>query len=400
MLDHIGALRENDFQCFCGVLLSADDPSFQAVNGAGGDMGNDGFLVAADTLFQAYAPKKEVSAKLRRKIDDSIAKAAALRATSFPSLARIVLLTPFDLTHEMHTYLRDTSRRAKLTAESWGEAKLTSILARNPGVRATFPEYLVPDVVREVRNLRQVVEGQGRPTLTLQAVAFEDVARFVNKLIWFWQDAYQQSVPGARPTSIAELLSEPCLRKLAFYLHLDAEPPVTPQRNWWTWIEHHAMEMTELANTILQRHGATLEPDAYALVHRILGGYLKSDGHLRVIAAMRESDESEGVPRPRNLAHYWQPREGVFSPIVNLYAWSARRYEELQRAGATNLQALIAEPGGGPGTLCPPSMISPALLVEQVARHADWGRQHSFVVGRDPVVFRQVVPSKPTRGGS
>lgn len=161
MLDNIGSLRENDFQRFCSVLLSADDPSFQAVNGAGGDMGNDGFLVTGDTLFQAYAPTKETSAKLKKKIDDSIAKATDLRTTSFPSLARVVLLTPFDLTHEMHTYLRDTSCGAKLAAESWGEAKLASVLARNPGVRSAFPEYLLPDIVREVRELRRAVHGAG-----------------------------------------------------------------------------------------------------------------------------------------------------------------------------------------------------------------------------------------------
>src|ERR1035438_4987150 len=103
MLDRIDLLTGQDFQRFCSVLLSSDDSMFAAVDGSGGDMGNDGFRLAGDTLYQAYAPTKREAAKVRVKIDASVAQAAALRASALP-VRRLVLLTPFDLTHEQHLY--------------------------------------------------------------------------------------------------------------------------------------------------------------------------------------------------------------------------------------------------------------------------------------------------------
>lgn len=395
MIDKISNLRENTFQQFCGVLLSMYDPGFQAVDGSGGDMGNDGFRVAGDKMFQAYAPERKTKHKQTSKINKSLVQAAELRQTSFPSLARFVLLTPFDLTHEVHEHLRAAARRHGLVAESWGETKLTAILAKHPEARTAFAELLLPDLAGELRELKGIVQRGPIVAPTFRRLMFEDVATFVNKIVWFWQDAYQQAVPVERPHSVAELLSEKYLNILAIFLNMDAGPMVTPRRTWWDAFDRHFVDMTEAANTILQRHGTALDVVAYELVTKILREYLNPNGHLGIITAGRESDRAEGVPRPRNLLSYWQPSQWLFEPIVELYLWCVKRHNELTGAGLTNLRGVVDGPQGGIGPASPPSMISPSVMAEQVERHQAWARQNSFVVGRDPIEWRQVVRIEP-----
>ena len=395
MIDKISYLRENTFQQFCGVLLSLHDPAFQAVDGSGGDMGNDGFRVAGDTMFQAYAPERKTKHKVSSKINKSVDQAAQLRQTSFPSLTRFVLLTPFDLTHEVHEHLRAAVRRHGLVAESWGETKLAALLAKHPEARTAFAELLLPDLAGELRALRGIVQRGPTVAPTFRRLMFEDVATLVNKIVWFWQDAYQQAVPVERPHSVAELLSEKYLNLLAIFLDMDAGPMVVPRRTWWDALDRHFVDTTEAANTILQRHGTNLDVDAYELVSKILREYLNPNGHLGVITAHRDSDDAEGIPRPRNLLSYWRPSQWLFAPIVDLYLWCVKKHEELTRAGLTNLCGVVNGPQGGVGPANPPSMINPSVRAEQLARYQEWARQNSFVVGRDPIEWRQIVRVEP-----
>jgi hypothetical protein len=154
--NRIGLFRGEGFQAFCSVLLSAHDPAFQAVDGTGGDLGNDGFAVTGDAVYQAYAPDSRRISKVREKIDDSVKKAALLCGRAFPGLRRFVFLTPFDLTPEQHQHLRTAGQGAGLVAESWGESKLLALLAQHPETKNEFPEILLPDILEEIRKLRVV----------------------------------------------------------------------------------------------------------------------------------------------------------------------------------------------------------------------------------------------------
>ncbi|MGO8998104.1 MAG: hypothetical protein ACLQVI_32695 [Polyangiaceae bacterium] len=152
MLDDIGGFRGMQFQDFCSRLLSLDDSTFQAVDGSGGDLGNDGFCVRGETLYQAYAPEKVTLGKMRSKVDDSVKKATDLRDTAFPTLARVVFLTPFDLTEKMHEHVRSACAAANLAPESWGESRLHALVLKHPEIRAAFPEFLIPDIVGAVTD--------------------------------------------------------------------------------------------------------------------------------------------------------------------------------------------------------------------------------------------------------
>jgi len=155
-VNRIGLFRGEGFQKFCSVLLAAEYPNFQAVDGAGGDRGNDGFTIVGDAVFQAYAPDVRSSVKVRNKIEESVAQARELRKSTFPALTRFVFLTPFDLTHDQHRHLRAAAEQQGLVAESWGETHLLALLAEHPAIKSEFPEILLPDVIDEIRKLRAV----------------------------------------------------------------------------------------------------------------------------------------------------------------------------------------------------------------------------------------------------
>lgn len=393
----VNQLRENDFQRFCAILLSLDDPLFQAVNGAGGDLGNDGFLVVGDTLFQAYGPPKPTTSKTKTKINKAIADAARLRRDAFPLLAKVILLTPFDLTQKQHQHLRAKALAESFTSESWGESKLTAKLTKHPSVRQEFSEFLVPDVVGEVRRLDQLVREKAAAPPTFARIAFDDTARFSNGLVWFWQNLYQQAVPGEQPGSVVELFSDTRLSLIAVHLNMDAGPMVTPPRTWWEQFDRHFCEMTAAAEAILQRYTGILDASMYDLVHKIHRDYLKPDGALGIVDALRETDERQAVPKPRSLVHYWRPAQWIMAPIVELHQACRENYDKLTRMGLTGLQRVVDGPSGGQGQVSPPSMISPRALAEQQAEYELWAKDHSFVVGRDPVEWRQVVRTRPIR---
>ena len=152
-VDRIGHFRGLEFQRFCDVLLCADDPGHQAVDGRGGDNGCDGFRLTGDTIFQAYAPDTRTYRNVASKLDEAF---AAVRQ-HFPEAKRFVFLTPFELTIEQHRHLRKTAEQSGLQAESWGESKLLAILAAHPEIKSVFPDLLLSDMIGMLKEIRDAV---------------------------------------------------------------------------------------------------------------------------------------------------------------------------------------------------------------------------------------------------
>jgi hypothetical protein len=161
LTDEIGRFSGTDFERFCAVLLSAHDDTFQAVYGAGGDAGVDGFNVAGDTVFQVYGPKAPPPrSKVKKKIENSIEKFVRLRDNTLRQLQKFVFVTNFDLTKKMHDDLRAMANQAAIAAsQSWGLARLARILAEHREIRGLFPETLLPDIVAELRSFQDRQEA-------------------------------------------------------------------------------------------------------------------------------------------------------------------------------------------------------------------------------------------------
>jgi len=147
----IGQFTGDRFQDLVSRLLAASVSDFQAVNGAGGDSGNDGYSRGMAAVFQVYGPEKTDASRLRRKIEDSVEKAVRLRGGALPELKRFVFVTPFDLTHEQHLYLQRLATTADLVSESWGLSRLTGLVAQYPEVARTFPEFQVLEIAKALR---------------------------------------------------------------------------------------------------------------------------------------------------------------------------------------------------------------------------------------------------------
>lgn len=146
----IGQFTGNRFQDLVSRLLAVAIPDFQAVNGDGGDSGNDGYSPTMAAVFQVYGPEKLDGRRIRSKIDDSVKKAVGLRKRSFAGLRKFVFVTPFDLTHAQHLYLQKVATAKRLISESWGNSRLTGLVAQYPEVARTFPEIQVVDIARAV----------------------------------------------------------------------------------------------------------------------------------------------------------------------------------------------------------------------------------------------------------
>jgi hypothetical protein len=167
MLDDIDRICEREFQEFCSVLLHRVVPGFQAVGGSR-DKGDDGFYRAGEVLFQMYGPHARDPAKLRGKIDQSLAKAVALRSSDFPNLRTLAFVTNFDLHHDDQVHLHRATEEVGLACEPWGKARLAAALAKpeNRDIRELFPRFLLPDIAGRLDGiagtLRDLVEGAQR----------------------------------------------------------------------------------------------------------------------------------------------------------------------------------------------------------------------------------------------
>lgn len=146
----IGQLTGNRFQDLVSRLLAAAISDFQAVNGDGGDKGNDGYSPNMAAVFQAYGPEKTEARRIRGKIDDSVKKTVRLRETSLPVLRRLIFVTPFDLTHDLHLHLQRSATTVGLISESWGNSRLIGLVAQHPEVARTFPEIQLLDLSKAV----------------------------------------------------------------------------------------------------------------------------------------------------------------------------------------------------------------------------------------------------------
>ena len=144
------------------MLFAAADPSFEAIRGEGGDQGADGFAANRTVLVQMYGPDRLDACKVRKKIDDSLAKAVTLRAT-VQSLRVLRFVTPQELTTPLNTHLHEAARGCGFVAEPLGDDRLLAMLACHPKVAEVFPETLMPSILDAIQNLHAVLTQVSDP---------------------------------------------------------------------------------------------------------------------------------------------------------------------------------------------------------------------------------------------
>ncbi|MBD1995185.1 hypothetical protein H6G00_00895 [Leptolyngbya sp. FACHB-541] len=224
-----------------------------------------------------------------------------------------------------------------------------------------------------------------RRTLPLQVAAYEDVARLVGLIIRFWNSAFYESVPQTLPPLLIALWNDPSNRHvpqtpppltveqlfslesidaIRMCLDLDSQPNVAPPRTWWKWLEQNDKEFRSRAEHILERHAATLDPEAYALVHRLLNDFLHTGTGIPMIETMKFVDQQNGFPRPHALAYYWSTRLQDLETIVKLNEWCIRKKIFFEKVGMDGLSSPVLKLHVSHLAVSPPCMIDPQKILE------------------------------------
>lgn len=168
----------------------------------------------------------------------------------------------------------------------------------------------------------------------LEVAAFHDVQTFVDGLATFWLNVYNWSGKGEMeppppPPSKAEFLTLPYFEVIRGRLNLNAEACVFPKRTWWEYLPQVEKQYRELGEKILERHGATLDPAVYQLVHSVLNGFLNPNTGLALLPVSKQAGgfgDNEAWNRlPENqryrLGRYWVLIEDNLKDFAALYQW-------------------------------------------------------------------------------
>ncbi|NOH41119.1 hypothetical protein F0267_23100 [Vibrio coralliilyticus] len=130
--------------------------------------------------------------------------------------------------------------------------------------------------------------------------------------------------------------------------------------------------MSELSNKILERHVQALDPEAYALIHRLLSeGMLDSNIGVSMISTIRKVDRVSGFPRPTNLRSHSAENEERLKPIVELGLWVRKEYQQLSKSNDSGLKEPCSLPK-------PTNNNTPAcrMTMEKMVRQAEALKQH------------------------
>jgi hypothetical protein len=112
-------LNEHDFQNFTSQLFGEELPSFQPIEGAGGDGGLDG--IETETAYQMYFPeqKNRTKQKYLAKIDDSLTKLQATIESKSLTIKRWIFVVPEDLQYEVVLHLQKKSQNTGIECLYW-----------------------------------------------------------------------------------------------------------------------------------------------------------------------------------------------------------------------------------------------------------------------------------------
>jgi len=155
-------ITSEQFQSFTSQLFSEEFPSYQAIEGAGGDGGLDG--IEESTAYQIYFP--EVKNRDKRhylaKIDNDLKKLQSTIEKHSLVITRWIFVVPDDLGTDVVLYLNAKAKELGFECIYWGATKLTALVNKYPYIRDAFPEVFLPDVKQDLADVKDGVESLHR----------------------------------------------------------------------------------------------------------------------------------------------------------------------------------------------------------------------------------------------
>lgn len=157
-------ISNDQFQNFTSQLFSEELPSFQPIEGSGGDGGLDG--VEGETAYQMYFPEIEnrTTKKYISKINSDLEKVQKTMSEHKLPIRRWILVVPDDLGKDVVLHLKTKSDETGIECLYWGATKLTALVNKYPYIRDAFPEVFLPDVKEDLGEVKSGVAHLGHKT--------------------------------------------------------------------------------------------------------------------------------------------------------------------------------------------------------------------------------------------
>lgn len=195
MKQNLSFESEQEFQNFFSQLASANFPSFQAVEGAGGDKGFDG--LCGEDAFQVFYPTTNRSAKkYKNKIDVDVAKVMLSKSELGLKIKRWIFVVPEDLSIEVVAYLQSKTKESQMECLYWGASKLTELVNKYPYIKDEFPKIFLPPVRQGLKDLEATIADTGRPKVLDGSVEIITDNEFERKKAAITLEHHQKAVSG------------------------------------------------------------------------------------------------------------------------------------------------------------------------------------------------------------
>lgn len=234
-------------------------------------------------------------------------------------------------------------------------------------------------IILTVFVVDQLIKQQDtRRQIPVHNAAYLDIREILLDLSNLWAMAYSNSVSSDVPDTYERLFSAEVFDQIGHHLDLEYSAPVTPSRSWQTHLVTESRSIRSKAERLLERYAATLDPQAYALVHRVSNGFVGHTGP-QILEGMAAADREMGFPRAPTLRARWfasQESFHVLDPeaVIALHAWAVQEKQQLEKQGVES----VPEPSLSKGFIPkePPARITEEKL-ENYARRLYEFRQRS-----------------------
>jgi hypothetical protein len=155
-------LNEADFQNFTAQLFSEEFPSFQAIEGAGGDGGLDG--IEGETAYQMFFPEEKNRKKVKyiAKIDKDLAKLIVTIDKHKLTINRWIFVIPEDLYYEVVLHLQKKSKEIGIECLYWGATRLTALVNKHPHIKNAFPGIFLTDLKVDMERVSDGISELSR----------------------------------------------------------------------------------------------------------------------------------------------------------------------------------------------------------------------------------------------
>lgn len=202
-------ITNDQFQSFTSQLFSEELPSFQAIEGAGGDGGLDG--IEGTTAYQMYFPEVKNRDKKHyvSKIDADLAKLQATTTKKGLTITRWIFVVPEDLSSDVVLHLQAKSKELGIECIYWGATKLTALVNKYPYIRDAFPEVFLPDVKQDLAEVKDGIDSLHRKQDNFtEIITDEEFFRIRQQLGQEGQNKARQMMNTVPPGSAQQQVSQ------------------------------------------------------------------------------------------------------------------------------------------------------------------------------------------------